>query len=47
MIIIGILGFGVSTAVQNFVVSPDEINKESKYLKRNIEFTQYAYDRCV
>ena len=44
MIIIGILGFGVSTAVQNFVVSPDEINKESKYLKRNIEFTQYAYD---
>lgn len=44
MIIIGILGFGVSAAVQNFVVSPDEINKESKYLKRNIEFTQYAYD---
>ena len=29
--------------VQNFVVSPDEINKESKYLERNIEFTQYAY----
>ena len=44
MVIVGIIGFGVSTAVQNFVVSPDEINKESKYLKRNIEFTQYAYD---
>ena len=44
MVIIGIIGFGISTVVQNFVVSPDEINKESKYLKRNIEFTQYAYD---
>ena len=30
--------------VQNFVVSPDEIAKESKYLERNIEYTQYAYD---
>ncbi|MCI7679063.1 MAG: UPF0182 family protein, partial [Clostridiales bacterium] len=30
--------------VQNLVVSPDELNKESKYLSRNIEYTQYAYD---
>ena len=30
--------------VQNLVVSPDEINKESPYLKNNIEFTNYAYD---
>lgn len=44
MIVIGLAGMGVAAAVQNFVVSPDEINKESKYLKRNIEFTQYAYD---
>ncbi len=44
MIVIGLAGMGVAAAVQNFVVSPDEINKESNYLKRNIEFTQYAYD---
>ncbi len=44
MIVIGLAGAGIAAAVQNFVVSPDEINKESKYLKRNIEFTQYAYD---
>lgn len=43
MIIIGALGTGVGYVVQNWVVSPDEINKESKYLKRNIEFTQQAY----
>lgn len=44
MIVISLVGAGAGTAVQNFVVSPDEINKESSYLKRNIEFTQYAYD---
>ncbi|MGL4484706.1 MAG: UPF0182 family protein [Anaerovoracaceae bacterium] len=43
MIIVGLVGSGVGSLVQNFVVSPDEINKESKYLKRNIEFTQKAY----
>ena len=43
MIGVGILGAGVGFAVQNFIVSPDEINKESKYLERNIEYTQYAY----
>ena len=36
----GLLG----TAVQSLLVSPDELNKESKYLKSNIEFTQMAYD---
>ena len=44
MIAVGILGTGVGMLVQNFVVSPDEIAKESKYLERNIEYTQYAYD---
>jgi len=44
MIVVGILGAGVAVAVQNFVVSPDEINKESKYLERNIECTQEAYN---
>ena len=43
MIVLGLIGNGAGYLVQNFVVSPDEINKESKYLQRNIEFTQYAY----
>lgn len=44
MIAVGILGTGASLAVQNLIVTPDEINKESKYLEHNIEFTQQAYD---
>lgn len=44
MIILGAAGTGAAMLVQNLVVSPDEINKESKYLKYNITFTQYAYD---
>jgi uncharacterized membrane protein (UPF0182 family) len=44
MIIIGALGTGAAMLVQNLVVSPDEISKESPYLKNNIEFTNYAYD---
>lgn len=43
MIIIGVIGYGGASLVQNFIVSPDEINKESKYLEKNIEYTQYAY----
>ncbi|MGN0702896.1 MAG: UPF0182 family protein [Lentihominibacter sp.] len=43
MVAVGILGTGVGLVVQNFIVAPDEINKESKYLERNIEYTQYAY----
>ena len=43
MIAIGLLGTCAALVVQNFIVSPDEINKESKYLERNIEYTQYAY----
>ncbi len=44
IIIIGLVGGGVGMLVQNFVVSPDELSKESKYLEYNIEYTQYAYD---
>ena len=33
----------MSFAVQNLLVSPDEINKESKYLERNISYTRHAY----
>lgn len=43
-IAVGVVGFGAGMLVQNFVVSPDEISKESKYLEYNIEYTQYAYD---
>lgn len=43
MIAVGAVGIGASYLVQSFIVSPDEINKEEKYLERNIEFTQYAY----
>jgi len=43
MIAVGLVGNGASYVVQNFIVSPDEINKESQYLERNIEYTQYAY----
>lgn len=41
---IGVIGTGAGLVIQNFVVSPDEISKESKYLAYNIEYTQYAYD---
>lgn len=44
MIVIGLIGGGAATLVQNLVVSPDEINKESKYLENNIKYTQMAYD---
>jgi uncharacterized membrane protein (UPF0182 family) len=44
MIALGLLGFGADVLVQQLVVSPDAINKESKYLAYNIEFTQNAYD---
>lgn len=44
MLVIGLGGTGAALLVQNLVVTPDEINKESKYLERNIEYTQYAYD---
>lgn len=43
MIVVGLVGSGAGYLIQNLVVSPDEINKESAYLARNIEFTQYAY----
>lgn len=43
MIAVGAFGVGAAYVVQGFIVSPDEINKEDKYLERNIEYTQYAY----
>lgn len=44
MIAIGFVGTGAAVLVQSLIVSPDEINKESEYLKNNIKYTQMAYD---
>ncbi len=43
MIAVGIAGSGIGLLVQNFIVSPDEISKESKYIENNIKMTQAAY----
>ena len=44
MIAVYVLGIGAAALVQNVIVAPDEISKESEYLANNIEYTQYAYD---
>ena len=43
MIIVFVLGAGLGRLVQALIVSPDEINKEAKYLENNIEYTRHAY----
>ena len=43
MIAVGLVGTGAGLLIQNFIVLPDELNKEAEYLQRNIEYTQYAY----
>ena len=43
MILIGAVGTGASFLIQEFIVSPDEIDKETKYLEWNIAYTQAAY----
>lgn len=43
MIAVGLVGTGAAFLMQNFIVSPDELNKEREYLERNIEYTQHAY----
>ncbi len=43
MILVGVIGTGAGLLVQQFIVSPDEIDKETKYLEWNIAYTQAAY----
>lgn len=43
MIVVSIVGNIGALAIQNLVVAPDEISKESEYLGYNIEYTQLAY----
>ena len=38
-----IVSSGVETAVQNFIVSPNELAKEKKYIDYNIDYTKKAY----
>ena len=44
MIAVGILGTGASYIVQQLVVTPDELSKESEYLEYNMNYTRNAYD---
>lgn len=43
MIVVSIVGNIAALGVQNFIVSPDEISKESEYLQYNIKYTKMAY----
>ncbi len=43
MLVIMVGGAVAKVGVQNLIVSPNEISKETKYLERNIEYTQKAY----
>lgn len=44
MIVVALAGNGIAMLVQNFVVDPDEISKESPYIDNNIRMTQAAYN---
>lgn len=43
LIIISIIGTGISGVVENFIVVPDQLSKETKYMEYSIESTQLAY----
>ena len=43
IIVVLVLGGAASGLVQRFLVEPNEISKESKYLQHNMDYTQAAY----
>lgn len=43
LIVIFIIGTGAAGAVENFVVEPDQLSKETKYMEYSIKSTQRAY----
>ncbi len=43
LIVISIIGTGVAGAVENFIVEPDQLSKETKYMEYSIKSTQHAY----
>ena len=45
MIVLGLIGNGAGYLMQNFVVSPDEINKESEELWREYYAMRESYDK--
>ena len=44
LIVISIVGNIASAGVQSYIVSPDEISKETEYIEYNINYTQAAYN---
>ena len=44
LIAISIVGTGLAGLVENFVVEPDQLSKETKYMEYSIKYTQNAYD---
>ena len=44
MVLVSMSGTFITSAVQSLIVSPDELNKESAFLKNNIEYTRLAYN---
>jgi len=43
LIVISIIGTAAAGAVENFVVEPDQLSKETKYMEYSIKSTQSAY----
>jgi hypothetical protein len=43
LIVVSIIGTGLSVAVENFIVEPDQLSKETKYMEYSIKSTQSAY----
>lgn len=43
LIVISIVGTGIAGLVENFIVEPDQLSKETKYMEYSIKSTQSAY----
>lgn len=43
LIVISIIGTGLAALVENFVVEPDQLSKETKYMEYSIKSTQSGY----
>lgn len=43
LIVLSVLGTGVGILVENFIVEPDQLSKETKYMEYSIKSTQSAY----
>lgn len=44
MLVVAVAGTGLTIAVQNLVVEPNELSKESEYISNNIKYTRLAYN---